>query len=221
VLPVQLRNAIPRVVARAAELQETLEDEARARRDAAASWWLVSGDTELLLSALPRAARQGRREGRWLLEGEDARLAGRVALDAEERPLLHERADDGEVLALWRYDDDVIEEVRVWGAEAHVTWVLSPHGAVGADPFHRWAERWTWEGDQVARADHGSAAPRGWPHASATEAELDEAGAVRMLRSGSEESAYRDDNRLGEDEWLGALEAAVDRASALTCETVR
>jgi hypothetical protein len=61
VLPDELRNAIPHVVARAAELQETLEDEAQARRDAAASWWLVSGE---LLSAHPRIARQGRREGR-------------------------------------------------------------------------------------------------------------------------------------------------------------
>jgi hypothetical protein len=102
VLPGELRNAIPRVVARAAEVQETLEDEAQARRVAAVRWWLVSGDTDLLLSALPRAARQGRREGRWLREGEDACFAGRLALDAEERPLL-DASDDGDVLGLWRY----------------------------------------------------------------------------------------------------------------------
>jgi hypothetical protein len=41
-----------------------------------------------------------RRVGRWLPDGASTRFAGRVLLDAEARPLLHERVRDGYVLAL-------------------------------------------------------------------------------------------------------------------------
>jgi hypothetical protein len=208
------------VVARSAELRETFAAEVQARRDAAVSARLVSGDTEGLLSALPVAARRGhrRRVGRWLPDGASTRFAGRVLLDAEARPLLHERVSDGYVLALWRYDGDRIEEVHNRGAGPHVTWVLHPIGAVGVDVPYRWVQRWTWRNDEVVRVDHAEAVAGGWTSASATQAEVDAAGEVRALRDGVEEGDYREDNRLGEDEWLRALDAALERGALIACD---
>jgi hypothetical protein len=175
---------------------------------------LVSGGAEGLLSALPLAApRTGRnRVGRWLREGEDARFAGRVLLDAKGRPLLHENR--GTVLSLWRYEPGRTEQVDHL---RQVLWVLGREGAVGADITDRWVQRWTWRGEAVVRVDRASAAPRGWASASATEADLDAAGALRALRDGVEENDYREDNRLAEDEWLPALEAALERAADIEC----
>ena len=208
------------MVARAAELRETFATEVQARRDAAVSARLVSGDTEGLLSALPVAARRGhqRRVGRWLPDGASTRFAGRVLLDAEGRPLLHERVHDGYVLALWRYDGDRAEEVHNRGSGPHVTWVLHPIGAVGVDVPYRWVQRWTWQNDEVVRVDHAEAAPGGWTSASATQAEVDAAGEVRALRDGVAQGDYREDNRLGEDEWLSALGAALERAALIACD---
>ena len=220
VCPAEFRTAILGVVARAAELRESFAEEVQARRAAAVSARLVSGDTEGLLSALPVVARRGhrRRVGRWLPDGASTRFAGRVLLDAEARPLLHERVHDGYVLALWRYDGDRTEEVRNQGAGPHVTWVLHPIGAVGVDVPYRWVQRWTWRSDEVVRVDHAEAAPGGWTSASATQAEVDAAGEVRALRDGVEKGDYREDNRLGEDEWLTALEAALERAALIACD---
>jgi hypothetical protein len=215
----EFRAATLRVVARAAELRATFAAEVQARRDAAVSVRLVSGDTEGLLSALPVAARRGhrRRVGRWLPDGASTRFAGRVLLDAQARPLLHERVHDGYVLALWRYDGDRTEEVRNHGLP-EVTWVLHSVGAVGVDDMDRWVQRWTWRNERVVRVDHARAAPRGWASASATQAELDAAGEVRALRDGVEPGEYREDNRLDEDEWLDALDAALERAALIPCD---
>jgi Domain of unknown function (DUF1963) len=225
----QLRQALLDVVARATQLRETMSAEAGARRAEAAAVRWVSGDTEGLLSSLPLAARPGglRRVGRWVGEPDelDRTRVNRVHVDAEDRALMHERPFDGYVLGLWRYDEDRTEEVRYWGGEPHVTWMLHPGGgpaigAVGADLHERWAERWRWHGEEVARVDRGSAAPDSWASASAAEAELDPDGSVAVLRRGSAPSDFRDDNRLGEDEWLPALEDALDRAGELVCDHV-
>src|SRR5436190_8894667 len=166
--------------------------EVDARRNVAAAVRWVSGDTEGLLSALPLAARDTglHRVGRWIDEPADPRrsFADRVHVDAEGRPLVHERIIDGYVLGFWRYDNDRTEEVNYWGGEPHVTWVLHPAGtramgAVGADLHECWAQRWTWRREQVVRVDRGSAAPRSWASPSATEAELDAAGDVAVLRT--------------------------------------
>jgi hypothetical protein len=217
-----LRDALVLVAARAARLRETFDQEAESRRAAAASAWLVSGDAEGLLSAVPLVARDPRNGvGRWLVEGESQTFAGRVLLDERERPLLHERCVDGYVLSIWRYDGDVVEEVLQRGADPHVTWVLpGGTGAVGADRSERWAERWTWESGQVVRVDRGSAAPGAWPLWSASQAELDETGQVRSVRDGAGSGDFRDDNRLGEDEWLDALDGALERATELCCENL-
>src|SRR3954452_3975783 len=121
-----------------------LDAEVAARRAAAVDEKLVSGDTEGLLSALPMIARRGdrRRVGRWLDADEDPRFAGRVLLDGEGRPLLHEPVEWGGVNALWRYEDGRTEEVRFWSGEPLVTWIIAG-GAVGVDDSERWAERWT------------------------------------------------------------------------------
>src|SRR4051794_34030984 len=216
----ELLEAVLAVGARARELAQTWQDEARALRAGAASSRMVSGGTSGLLSALPIAARTAPRGrvGRWLRADEAPRFAGRVYLDADARPLLHERIDDGYVHTLWRYEAERTEEVDFWGGEPHVTWVLPGRGAVGADSTGNWAERWTWRGAEVVRVEKGRAAPRGWAHASARETDVDAAGEPRRVRMGSEPSDYREDNRLGEDEWLGALGAALERAGALRCE---
>jgi hypothetical protein len=225
----QLRAALLAVIARAAQLRETMGVEARARGAEAAAVRWVSGDTEGLLSSLPLAARPSglRRVGRWVGEPDesDRTRVNRVHVNAEGRPLLHQRPFDGYVLGLWRYDADRTEEVRYWGGEPHVTWILHPGGgpavgAVGADSHERFAERWRWDREQVVRVDRGSAAPDGWASASAAEAELDPDESVAVLRRGSERSDARDDNRLGEDEWLPALEDALDRAAELVCDHV-
>jgi Domain of unknown function (DUF1963) len=225
----ELRQAVLDVVARAAELRETMSAEVDARRsDAAAERW-VSGDTEGLLSALPLAARRTglRRVGRWVDEPADPRrsFAGRVQVDAEGRPVLHERVGDGYLLGSWRYDDDRTEEVHYWGGEPHVTWVLHPGGArplgaVGADLHERWAERWTWQSEQLVRVDRGDGAPGGWASASAAEAELDASGGLAVLRRGTDGSVATEDNRLADDVWLLALGDALDRAGELVCDHV-
>ena len=108
-----------------------------------------------------------------------------MLLDAEGRPLLHERVHDGYVLALWRYDGDRTEEVSYSGGEPHVTWMLGTTGAVGAELSDRWAERWSWRNDQLVRVDRGGAAPGGWALASATEAELDAGGGCAYCVTGA------------------------------------
>jgi Domain of unknown function (DUF1963) len=215
----EFRTAILGVVARAAEVRETFAAEVQERRDAAVGARLVSGETQGLLSALPVAARRGhqRRVGRWLPDDSRAQSVGRVLLDSEARPLLHERVRDGYVFTLWRYDSDRTEEVHNWGASPRVTWVL-PLGAVGVDVPYRWVQRWTRRNDQIVRVDHAEANPGGWASASATEADVNAAGEVRALRDGVEEGEYRDDNRLGEDDWLSALEAALERAPLIACD---
>ncbi|HYZ30128.1 MAG TPA: DUF1963 domain-containing protein [Thermoleophilaceae bacterium] len=225
----ELRLAVLDVKARAAELREKMAREVEARRNEAAAERWVSGDTEGLLSALPLAARDSglRRVGRWIDEPADLRrsFAGRVHVDLEGRPLLHERVDDGYVLGLWRYDDDRTEEVRYWGGEPHVTWVLhrggsQAIGAVGGDLHGYWAERWTWEREQVVRVDRGSAAPGGWAFASAKEAELDPARDVAVLRTGGDSPVATEENRLGDDVWLAALGDALNRAGEFVCDHV-
>jgi hypothetical protein len=224
----ELRQALVDVEARAAQLRESMPAEVEARRGEAAAERWVSGDTEGLLSALPLAARDGpRRVGRWIDEPLDRSrdFAGRVYVDAQGRPLLHERIRDGYVLGFWRYDEDRTEEVHYWGGEPHVTWVLHPGGgrsagAVGADLHERWAQRWIWRREQVVRVDRGSAAPDGWAAAGAAEAELDADGSIALLRVGSDRADYTEDNRLGEDEWLVALGDALDRARELRCDHV-
>src|SRR5215217_6310280 len=102
-----LRQAIIDVAARAAELRADWAAAVRERRDAGTSERFVSGDTEGLLSVLPRAARPTHwDEGRWLDEGAELRFANRVVLDGDGRPVLHERVGDGYVLNLWRYERD-------------------------------------------------------------------------------------------------------------------
>lgn len=41
---------------------------------------------------------------------------------------------------------------------------------------------------------------------------------MRALRDGGDQGDHREDNRLGEDEWLGALRAALERAALITCD---
>ncbi len=219
-----LERAVLAVADRAAELRErsTAREQALDGHDTVERW--VSSDAEGLLSIVPPAARINPEwMGEWLDAPGPYGDAERVLVGSDGRPLVHERPRGGYVLRCWRYCEGFTEEVGFRNGVPHVTWVLAsedarPVWSVGADSLERWVERWTWAGEQVVRVEHGAASPRGWPRSFAVEAEFGPDGEVSRLRRGTGNDEFREDNRLGADDWLPALAQAFERATLITSE---